>query len=129
LRLAATYGTVGTWPAFSWASLAALSPASWVGSSFGLKAPAAGAAVVAAEGDVAAVVVAAAGATETVVAAALAPVTKAPIIPPARPEDNIPAAIAADLRRFMVSPFVVGVGLVARELLISILRGQAQTAL
>src|SRR5437660_10095263 len=37
---------VGTWPAFSWASRAALSPASWVASSLGLKVPAAGAAPV-----------------------------------------------------------------------------------
>jgi len=36
---AALYGTVGTWPAFSCASRAALSPASWVGSSLGTKLP------------------------------------------------------------------------------------------
>jgi hypothetical protein len=39
----AGYGTVGICPAFSCASRAALSPASWVASSFGLKVPAAGA--------------------------------------------------------------------------------------
>jgi hypothetical protein len=37
------YGTVGTWPAFSWASRAALSPASWVAFSLEWKVPGAGA--------------------------------------------------------------------------------------
>lgn len=36
---ALAYGTVGTCPAFSCASRAALSPASWVGSSFGTNLP------------------------------------------------------------------------------------------
>jgi hypothetical protein len=37
------YGTVGTWPAFSWASRAALSPASWAAFSLEWKVPGAGA--------------------------------------------------------------------------------------
>src|SRR5207237_1850286 len=38
-RVGGRYGTVGRWPASSCASRAALSPASWVASSFGLNAP------------------------------------------------------------------------------------------
>src|SRR5206468_8852697 len=65
------YGTVGTWPAFSWASRAALSPASWVGSSFGTNLPEL------ALGDVAAAAV-----LEVAALAASGPASAAPITPP-----------------------------------------------
>jgi hypothetical protein len=73
------YGTVGICPAFSCASRAALSPASCVGSSFGLKVPAAGA-VPGAGVEVAAGVVVV---VVLVCALAALPNSEAPMAPPA----------------------------------------------
>jgi hypothetical protein len=51
------YGTVGRWPAFSWASRAALSVASCAGSSLGTKVPDAAGVAGVGDGDAAAAVI------------------------------------------------------------------------
>jgi len=70
---------VGNWPAFSWASRAALSPASWVGSSFEWNVPDGGLTVVPPPLEVAGVELVVA-ALLTVGASSVAPIAPPPII-------------------------------------------------
>jgi hypothetical protein len=93
------YGTVGTWPAFSCASRAALSPASWVAFSLEWNVPGAGAVPVA--GVVVEGVVALALGLAAVVAAwvTMNPPAKAPVIRP--------RAVAATAAR---RPFLPNIG-------------------
>src|SRR2546423_14446786 len=84
------YGTVGNWPAFSWASRAALSPASWVASSFGTNLPEL------ALGDVAAAAV-----LEVAALAASGPASAAPMTPPPKSEPAIAAPTNIPRIRFM----------------------------
>jgi hypothetical protein len=76
------YGTVGNWPAFSWASRAALSPASWAAFSLEWNVPEGVDGVVEVEGDV-------------VAAAVLVVAALVTMKPPANAPDMSPTAVAA----------------------------------
>src|SRR5207249_11974892 len=91
LLQAQRYGTVGTWPASSWASRPALSPASCAGSSFGTNLP-----------ELALSDVAAAAVLEVAALAASGPASAAPMTPPPKSEPAIAAPTNILRIRFIV---------------------------
>jgi hypothetical protein len=86
------YGTVGNWPAFSWASRAALSPASWLAVSLGTNFPA----VVLGDVAVAAVL------DEVAALAPSGPAMVAPMTPPVNSDPAIATPMMILRMRFMV---------------------------